>query len=243
MQAPPYVIAEYVLLVAWTALLGLGFAAGKLDQRGVQRIPRLNKLLSSGILLLCSLLHWRFGASGTPLSGFAALILAGMSLSLIGDVLMAGVVPLPQHVFFGMGAFGAAHAFYISGYLRLGTVLGLQNRLARVSALGGLILLAVPLWWALVRSPRQPRAVNCASLAYALLLSVMVGLAVSLALQNVRFVPLALGALLFLVSDLLLGHRLFQGGHFRLIGDLVWMTYIAGQLLIVRSTVAALDCL
>ena len=185
MPAAPYVIAEYVLLVAWTALLGLGFAAGKLDEREVQRIPRLNKLLSSGILVVCALLQWRFGASGTPLSGFATFIFLGMTLSFIGDVLMAGIVPLPGHVFFGMGAFGAAHALYISGYLGLGAVLGLQSSAARVSAAGGLSLLGVPLWWALVRSPRQRLRVNCASLSYALVLSVMVGAASDIPMPSI----------------------------------------------------------
>jgi len=62
-------------------------------------------------------------------------------------------------------------------------------------------------------------------------------------LQEPRFVPLALGALLFLVSDVFLGHRLFQGGKFLLVGDLVWMTYIVGQLLIVFSTATGLRLL
>jgi len=40
-----------------------------------------------------------------------------------------------------------------------------------------------------------------------------------------------------------LGHRLFQGGKFLLVGDLVWMTYIVGQLLIVFSTATGLRLL
>ena len=76
-----------------------------------------------------------------------------------------------------------------------------------------------------------------------LLLAAMAGLAASLALQEARFLPLALGGVLFVVSDTLLGHRLFQRGHFLLIGDLVWMTYIVGQLLIVFSTATALRLL
>ena len=233
----------YALLAIWTALLILGFAFGKLDEERINRIPRANKILSSAILVVCALIWWLAGASGTPLATYAALLFFGMAFSFLGDVIMAELLPLPQHVLFGMGAFGVAHVLYISGYLRLGGALGLQDSRARAVGLAVLLVLAVALWWALIRSPQTDAVLNYGSLGYALLLAAMAGLAVSLALQEPRFVPLALGVVLFLVSDVLLGHRLFQGGKFLLIGDLVWMTYIVGQLLIVFSTATGLRLL
>jgi hypothetical protein len=232
-----------LLLAVWAALLILGFAFGKLDEERINRIPRANKILSSAILVICALIWWLFGAASTPLADYAALLFFGMVFSFIGDVIMAQLLPLPQYVLFGMGAFGAAHVLYISGYLRFGGVLDLQDGGARAVGLAVLLVLAVVLWWTLIRSPRTPAVLNYGSLGYALLLAAMAGLAVSLALQEPRFVPLALGALLFLVSDVFLGHRLFQGGKFLLMGDLVWMTYIVGQLLIVFSTAAGLQML
>jgi hypothetical protein len=243
MYIMPYATLLYALLAVWTALLILGFAFGKLDEERINRIPRANKMLSSAILVVCALTWWLAGAAGTPLADYAALLFFGMAFSFIGDVIMAQLLPLPQYVLFGMGAFGAAHVLYISGYLRLGSVLGLQDGGARAVGLAVLLVLAVVLWWALIRSPRTPAVLNYGSLGYALLLAAMAGLAVSLALQETRFVPLALGALLFLVSDVLLGHRLFQGGTFLLVGDLVWMTYIVGQYLIVFSTAVGLQML
>jgi hypothetical protein len=239
----PYATLLYTLLAVWTALLILGFAFGRLDEERINRIPRANKMLSSAILVICALIWWLAGAASTPLADYAALLFFGMAFSFIGDVIMAQLLPLPQYVLFGMGAFGAAHALYISGYLRLGGVLGLQNGGARAVGLAVLLILAAVLWWTLIRSPRTPAVLNYGSLGYALLLAAMAGLAVSLALQEHRFVPLALGALLFLVSDVFLGHRLFQGGKFLLMGDLVWMTYIVGQLLIVFSTATGLRLL
>jgi len=113
-----------LLLAAWAALLILGFAFGRLDQERINRIPRANKILSSAILVVCALIWWLAGASGTPLAAYAALLFFGMAFSFVGDVIMAQLLPLPQHVLFGMGAFGVAHALYISGYLRLGSMLG-----------------------------------------------------------------------------------------------------------------------
>jgi hypothetical protein len=54
------------------------------------------------------------------------------------------------------------------------------------------------------------------------------------------FLPLAVGAALFLLSDLILAAELFNGLHFPLIGDVVWLTYGPAQMLIVYSMIGAL---
>jgi uncharacterized membrane protein YhhN len=90
-------------------------------------------------------------------------------------------------------------------------------------------------WWVLVRNPKIGAALNYGALLYALLLSSMSGLAASLAAQDRRYTPLALGGALFLASDMILASRLFRGLHFPQIGDVVWLTYISGQALIVAG--------
>lgn len=241
--AQPFHMLLWALLALGAALLILGFAFGQLDEERINRIPRPNKIASSVILVLCALTWWAAGAAGTPLVGYARLLFLGMLFSLLGDLIMAQLLPLPHYVLFGMGAFGVAHVLYISGYLRLGSVLGLQSGWARAGSLAVLFALAAVLWWTLIRAPKTAAVLNYGSLAYALLLAAMAGLAVSLAVQQPRFISLALGAMLFLVSDVLLGHRLFQGGKFLLADDLVWMTYIVGQAFIVFSTATALRLL
>ncbi|MBC8448298.1 MAG: lysoplasmalogenase [Chloroflexi bacterium] len=236
----PWAIVLYTLLAVWAALLLLGFAFGRLDEERINRIPRANRMLSSAILVACALILWLSGAANTLLAGYAALLFFGMAFSFLGDLIMAKLLPLPQYVLLGMGAFGVAHGLYIASYLRLGAVLGLQSGAARAAGLFGFLLIAVVLWWTLIRSPQTSAVLTYGSLGYTLLIATMGGLAVSLALQEARFLPLALGGVLFAISDTLLGHRLFQRGHFLLIGDLIWMTYIVGQLLIVFSTATAL---
>ena len=71
------------------------------------------------------------------------------------------------------------------------------------------------------------------ALVYSLLLSSMSGLAGSLAARDRRYAPLALGGVLFLLSDLILAGELFGKAHFPGVGDVVWLTYITGQALIV----------
>jgi len=225
-----------VLVGIWLGSLTLGFVFGKLDRRRLNRLPLPIRLLSSAILVVCALIWWRWAAIGTPLAGYAALLFCGMSLSFVGDLIMAGVLPLPSYVLFGMGTFGTAHVVYIMGYVRLAAGVGLRSWALPAAAVLGYYVLGVPLWWRLVRSPDQPAVATWGSLAYSLVLATMAGMAAGVALQETSFLPLALGSLLFVVSDLLLGHRLFQGGHFVSLGDSIWATYILGQLLIVFST-------
>jgi hypothetical protein len=78
-----------------------------------------------------------------------------------------------------------------------------------------------------------------AALPYALLLASTAGLATGLAVQAPAFVPLAIGGGLFLLSDLILAARLFNGVYFYLIGDIVWLTYGPAQALIVYSVSSA----
>jgi len=243
MSSLPFAPLHTGLLVICGALLAGGFLVGRLDQARINRIPRLNKLLSSVILLASALLIWRTAAAQTPLAGTAALLCVGMAFSLLGDVIMAQLLPLRQYVLFGMAAFGLAQVSYILAFVGLGRSLSLTDSTARLACLAGAYVIGVALWWRLVFSRRQSPALNVASLGYCLLLLTMAGLAMSVAVQEPRLTMLAAGGWLFVASDLLLGHRLFRRRHFLLMGDLVWMTYISGQALIVYSTGAALQLL
>lgn len=220
-----------------------GFLVGRLDRERINRIPRLNKLLSSVILLVSALLIWRMAAEETPLVGSAALLCVGMAFSLLGDVIMAQLLPMRQYVLFGMAAFGVTQVLYVLAEIRLGQVLGLSENRVRLACVAGSCVMGAALWWRLVFSRRQPPVLNLVSFGYCLLLLTMAGLATSIAVQEPRMAVLSAGAWLFVASDLLLGHRLFRRRHFILMGDLIWMTYISGQALIVYSTAAALQLL
>ena len=95
-------------------------------------------------------------------------------------------------------------------------------------------------WYFVVFRAQKPTALHWAALPYALLLAATAGLATGLALWNGVFVLMALGAALFLLSDLLLAAQLFNGLHFKLIGDVIWALYGPGQMLIVYAIHGAL---
>jgi YhhN family len=62
------------------------------------------------------------------------------------------------------------------------------------------------------------------------------GLRAAAGFDERRYQRPAIGGGPFLLSDLLLASRLFRDAHFEQIGDVVWLTYIAGQGLIVEGT-------
>jgi hypothetical protein len=212
----------------------VGLLFGKRDDKGVNRIPLSARMLSSALALVCALLLRR--DAGDPLTRRqTGLVAAGMANGFVGDLIMAEVIPLPEHVLFGMLAFGAGHACYMRALLHGG---GPRSRMGRWGWLCLAWAVALAGWRLLVHNPKISPALNYGALGYALLLSSMAGLAAERAEHDRRYAPVALGGGLFLISDMLLASRLFRGTHFAQIGDVVWLTYMGGQALIVAGMAA-----
>jgi uncharacterized membrane protein YhhN len=221
--------AVFALFALNAALLLLGLALGRPDAQRRNRIPLLVRMLSSALVLAVALLLCKDARPRSKRQ--ARLVAEGMGCGLLGDLVMAQVIPLPRPVIWGMLAFGAGHTLYIRALLE-------RSRQAAGTghpypALGTAWAIALAGWWALVSNPEIDRTLNYSALAYSLLLASMSGLAASLAMQDNRYLPVAGGGALFLASDTLLASELFRRTHFAGIGDVIWMTYIVGQALIV----------
>ncbi len=234
----------YALLVLWAGLLAGGLLLGKPDAERRNRLPRPVRMALSVTLLAAALVWWQAGTAGTPLVLFGLWIAAGMAFGLLGDLFMAGlIVPKPRNVIFGILAFGGGHIFYILAFWQAAGVLGLDSGQVWLWSLVIALAAAVLLWLLLIREPGRGPVLNYGTLGYSLLLTAMGGAATALALQDAAFIPLAVGGLLFIVSDLILGSELMRRTHFPAIGDVIWTTYTVGQMLIVYSSAAALAAL
>lgn len=209
-------------------LLLAGLAYGKRHEPAQARnhIPRPIRMLSSALVLLAALVYARQNPG--PQSRYAA---AGMACGLTGDLIMAELIPVPQRVIAGMLAFGVGHGFYLRACAESDTASPALKR----SGLGLGWLVALLGWWALARNPKQPVVLNAAALGYAILLGSMAGKAGAMAAHQSHNLPLAAGGSLFLGSDLVLAGELFRELAFPGIGDLIWLSYISGQALIVDS--------
>jgi hypothetical protein len=220
----------------------LGIAAGLLiagftkpnDTRPRNRIPLPIRMLSSALVLVAAVI---LAGSGKRTAQLAA---GGMAWGFLGDLLMAKLIPVPDHVLAGMASFGIGHGLYIAACNQVGRQSTLTDRRTGVLGLLSGWLMAVVGWRVLAYSPARGSLINSAALGYALLLGSMSGLAGSLASQDRRCVSLALGGNLFLLSDLILAGEIFRNTHFPSSGDLIWLTYWAGQALIVDSLGGAL---
>jgi hypothetical protein len=234
----------YALLLLWAGLLAGGLLLGKPDAERRNRLPLPVRMTLSLTLLAAALVWWQAGTADTPLARFGLWIVVGMAFGLLGDIFMAGlIVPKPRHVIFGILAFGAGHVFYILAFWQAAVVLALDAGPVWLASAVIYLAAAALLWLLLVREPPRGPALNYGTLGYSLLLAAMGGAALALALQDAAFVALALGGLLFIVSDLILGSELMRRTHFPSIGDVIWTTYTIAQMLIVYSSVAALHVL
>jgi uncharacterized membrane protein YhhN len=222
----PAIRALYGLVAA---LLLLGLARGQPDERRRNRIPRPLRMLSSALVLLGALLSWQGSRGRSRLA--ARLAAGGMACGFLGDLIMAKIIPLPGSIVFGMLSFGMGHILYMRSLLQRGA-----GRSQLFKALGIAWAVSLAGWMALVRGSPAAKALKGGALAYALLLGSMSGMAAALATHDRRYTPAALGGALFFASDAILASELFRAAHFPGIGDVVWITYIAGQGLIVGTS-------
>jgi len=191
--------------------------------------------LGSSLTLVVAAWSWYLVARATPaVALFALLVALGMTLGFVGDLLLADALPVTQGFLAGMGAFALGHIAYIAAILSLTPQV--QWAVAGIALLVGLAG-----WYAVVfRGGKDAMLLRWAALPYALLLATTAGVATGLAIQMPVFLPLALGAALFLASDLLVAGRHFGRIRFPHIGDAVWLTYGPAQMLIVYAVNSAL---
>lgn len=221
------------LLVVWATLLLGGFVASWSSSSKRQRTITRLRLASSATLVLAAW-SWYVVTRATPsVTGFALLLAVGMTLGFLGDLLLAEVFPVNQGFLAGIAAFALGHIAYITA------ILSLTPRIQWVVE-GVAVLVGLFGWYLVVFRGADATALHWAALPYALLLATTAGVAVGLALQTPIFLPLAIGAALFLISDLLVAGERFGSLRFPHIGDAIWLTYGPAQMLIVYAVNSAL---
>ena len=223
------------LLVVWAVLLFGGFIFGKDNEEQTHRIPTRMRMGSSLLLVLAGWSWWLI-TDDSDWHQLALFIALGMSFGFLGDLLMAEVIAVGDRVIAGISAFGLGHVAYIAGLIHYGNRFNLDDPARRWGSLAAWLVVGALAWFLVVyRGAEKPEAVHYIALPYALLLAATAGFATGLALQSSPFVFLGMGGALFLASDLLLAAQIFNALHFRLIGDVVWLMYGPGQMLIVFS--------
>ena len=197
--------------------------------------------ISSAVLVVCAWSNAAFHRRDRLGLG-CALIAAGMTFGLMADMYgqfkalrftspLAMIIPL----------FALGHVGYIAGLVTLARRLGLTGKAGwtRVLAIAVVLynIIGAALWVTLVYPSDDLPAMHLPTAGYTLFLATSTAVMATVALLDRRFWAVGLGGVLFLVSDGFLGIRLFQD-NWRGLGDLCWITYGIGQMLIVYGTLA-----
>lgn len=222
------------LAYLWAMFLFGGFLLGTPDAAHTHRMSTWTRMASSFTLVVAGW-SWFFFSRGKRVNRYALLISLGMVFGLLGDLILANVLPAPDRVLMGIGSFAIGHIFYITAIVWFGNSYNLNKPVPRWGMLFLWWLIGIAGWYFVVFRGQDPTIVHWVALPYALLLASTAGLGSGLAKQDRRFIPLALGGALFLLSDLILAGDMFNDLYFPLIGDVVWLTYGPAQMLIVYS--------
>ncbi|MHB1344087.1 MAG: lysoplasmalogenase family protein [Thermoleophilia bacterium] len=244
------------LWLLWAALLFGGFLLGSPAEDSTHRMPIWTRMGSSAVLVLAAWAWFAaarrrtnartsrsddgdFGEAARGVRDFALLVGLGMTAGFAGDLILAGLLPGGENVLAGIAAFGIGHALYITAVLRWAGRRGHNDPRIRWTAFTAWWAIGAAAWYLVVFRGQEATVLHWAALPYALLLAGTCGAATGLAAQVRAFAPMAVGAALFLASDLILAAQLFNDVGFRLIGDVIWLTYGPGQMLIVYANAAA----
>lgn len=168
---------------------------------------------------------------------YGVLISAGMLWGTLGDFFNAGLLQFiaPKNGTLGaIAAFGVGHILYIIAII---SILRKLPRLSSPMTLSCILfwqLVGLFSWYEIVFHAESNETLIWPALGYCLLLAGTTGVASAVASRRPRTWPLALGAALFLLSDLILAIGIFHGT-FPFRREAVWLTYGPGQMLIVAS--------
>ena len=167
------------LALLWACLLFGGFIFGKLNDEGTRRMPTWTRMTSSFTLVVIGWLWWFF-THDTSYNTLALAFAIGMSFGWLGDLFMAKLIPLKNHVLGGIASFGLGHVAYILGLIHTSNVFQLTDILIQAITLATWLILSVILWYVIVYRGSEKSFLHKASLPYALLLASTAGLAMGL---------------------------------------------------------------
>lgn len=220
-------------LVAIPVILISAFIFGHTNAERTRRTLKPLRLSTSWILVACA---WIIFSVSSTLRTPALLIALGMMFGALGDLVLADVIPLPKRMISGIIVFSIGHLCYIAGFSQTARALGLSDPFAESILWAAFVIVAALLWFFLIYNPAKARALNLGSLFYGGLIAIMAGTATALALADPRFTLTAIGGVVFLISDIILGNRELRDNGWFLVHDVVWILYITGQAFIVLTT-------
>ncbi len=229
------------LWVAWFGLLPCLWATAAIT--GDQSWFRPYGWTSSIVLAVAAWINWRFHARDR-FGRFAALIATGVSLGMLADLYgscLAGYFDF-HSLNVAVPLFALGHVAYIWGMFDAASQLRLTRRpnWRRTLLVSAVVycMIGAGLWGIVVYPSDALPSMHLPTCAYTIFLSLAAAVMATVAILDRRFLATGIGGFLFLASDAFLAVGLFQEDWHQ-IGDLCWITYGIGQMMIVYGAIAA----
>lgn len=191
------------------------------------------KMCFSFSMIVVAFLLWRNNFE--ILRNYSLLILLGMFFSAIGDMIMASIIKLKNRLIGGMSFFSLAHIFYILAYLKAIAAYK-ENLNYLVFILIGMYIFCIILWRVFVFNSTKSLTLNMVALVYALVICTMASLAINISLTvSGAWWMTTIGALLFILSDFLIGLSEIKEKGPKNQSVWVWLTYVPAQMCIIYT--------
>ena len=229
-------VALIGLGVIWIGSFGIGMLLGQPNADRSKRLARWAKLVMIAVTLIIATIWWFSSAQGTSATRFALLICLGLIACAVGDVLLAGLIPVQRAEVLSLVGFGIGHLFFIAGIIEIRSLLNVAGALPVLLAGAVGMITTTVAWWFLIRNPGGSRTLNIASLIYGILLGASVAVAIGLTIETGALIVMPFGLVLFLISDFLVAQHLIRKRNlFPYMRDAMWLVYSAAQVLIAFS--------
>lgn len=227
--------------VGWLWMLGASFVAGWFQDAWWDG-ARLDLRMVSCLLLAVAAWSGWAGERGLPAGRIMLWVAVGMTLGFYGDSHVGTRFwwpPFPHSILGGIVFYGLGHLAYVAACSLAGRLAGLRGGWIWSGPILAWQCVALAAWAAVALTSAAEPGLRVPTLLYTLLVAATPGFATALAVQQKKFVWLALGGALFLASDILLAWQLYHGS-IRGIDELIWSCYGGGEMLIVYGAIFAL---
>ncbi|MDM5153266.1 lysoplasmalogenase [Bacillus sp. DX1.1] len=220
--------ALYILLIGQAIL----FVFGAIYAMWQTKQTRENEPLPLPIRLILS-----FSLTGgavwmwlqDPAVEYRQWVAIGMTLSTLGDLFMAGLIPFGHRLIGGMVAFAIAHCFYVTAFLQTG--ISWTGFWIGIVAYGLFLIIG---WFFFIRNTKKDKLFTIGALVYGLWVGGMACVAFALFYANngMWWIP-ALGGFLFVISDFIIGVTDIGERKVKYDPLWIWLTYVGAQMCII----------
>lgn len=205
------------------------FAVSVLINGPMNSIPLYIKMLLSINCLIYAGYLWLNNIN----ISYRKTIFIGMLCCSVGDFLFTKTIPCQNNYILGGTAFYLAHIFYIISYVKIMKQHNLNIINKRLAAGFGIYIIGIFIIWFIFMYSANKSPISYGVLVYGIMLGTMAAFAFALTCIDKRYCITAIGAALFVISDLTIGIT----GLGKIIVPyrdvIVWFTYIAALMCII----------